>query len=156
RPRHRSVLQVPPPLAPALVPQGGVAAQAPGDWHLFSIAVSWRISPGGATMYYVVTEGRARMLDRVDLRDRASYGVDWIVLKASSPRDALRQWSLLKQGVHPTQGEIELETERYRTDTPGFLPIWEAERLAVSSKIERTLDEVQERQRELAGLQDRL
>src|SRR5262245_56671535 len=107
-------------------------------------------------MYYVVTEGRARMLDRVDLRDRASYGVDWIVLQASSSRDALRQWSLLKPGIHPTQGEIELETERYRTDTPGFLPIWEAERLAVSSKIERTLDEVQERQRELAGLQDRL
>jgi hypothetical protein len=107
-------------------------------------------------MYYVVTEGRARMLDRIDLRDRATYGVDWIVIQAASARDAIRQWGLLKAGVHPTQAEIELETERYRMGTPGYLPVWESESLAVSSKIEQTLGEVQERQRELAGLQDRL
>jgi hypothetical protein len=42
-------------------------------------------------LYYVVTEGRARTLDRLNLRDRATYGLDWMVFYASSPPDSLRQ-----------------------------------------------------------------
>jgi hypothetical protein len=40
-------------------------------------------------MYYAVTEGRANALDRLNLRDRSTYGLDWMVFYASSNADAL-------------------------------------------------------------------
>jgi hypothetical protein len=49
-------------------------------------------------LYYTVTEGRARALDRLNLRDRATHGLDWIVLEATNARDAVRQWRLFKLG----------------------------------------------------------
>ena len=107
-------------------------------------------------MYYVVTEGRARMLDRLNLMDRSTYGVDWMVMKAISARDAVRQWNLFKAGTHPAQGRLELEAARHRTSTPGYTPAWEAESQVISSDIADTLDAVEDRQRELAALQGEL
>src|SRR5262249_60059349 len=108
-------------------------------------------------MYYVVTEGRARTLDRLNLLDRSTYGVDWMVIKATtSARDAVRQWNLFKAGTHPGQGRLELEAARYRTSAPGYTSAWEAESQIISSDIAETLDAVKERQRELAVLQGEL
>src|SRR5262245_40170107 len=107
-------------------------------------------------MYYVVTEGRARMLDRLSLMDRSTYGVDWMVMKATSARDAVRQWNLFKAGTHPAQGRLELEAARHRTSTPGYTPAWEAESQIISSDIAETLDSVEDRQRELAALRGEL
>ena len=107
-------------------------------------------------MYCVVTEGRARMLDRLNLRDRSTYGVDWMVIKAASARDAVRQWNLFKAGSHPVQGRLEFEAARYRTSTPGYTPAWEAESQVVSSDIAEPLDAVEDRQRALAALQGEL
>jgi hypothetical protein len=59
------------------------------------------------TMYYTVTEGRARLLERLNLRDRSTYGVDWMVLDASHARDAVRQWGSFKAGTHPLQGALD-------------------------------------------------
>jgi hypothetical protein len=39
-----------------------------------------------AMMYYVVTEGRANALDRLNLRDRSRYGLDWMVFGSPSGR----------------------------------------------------------------------
>jgi len=107
-------------------------------------------------MYYAVTEGRARTLDRLDLRDRSTYGVDWIVLDAPSGRDALRQWRLFKAGTHPAQAELELEAARYQARAPGCVPAWEADRDMVSSAIARTVEAVDERRQELGRMQGEL
>jgi hypothetical protein len=107
-------------------------------------------------MYYTVTQGRARALERLNLLDRSTYGIDWIVLDASTARDALRQWGLFKAGTHPFQGALELEVARYRTNAPGYVPAWEAESEVVSSDIERTIGAVAAQRRELDELQARL
>jgi hypothetical protein len=85
-------------------------------------------------MYYVVSEGRARVLDRLNVRDRGTYGVDWIVFPATSSRDAVRQWRLFKAGTHPRQGELELEVSRYRAREPDYAPVWEAEPDVIASQ----------------------
>ena len=73
-------------------------------------------------MYYTVTQGRARTLERLNLLDRSTYGIDWIVLDAMTARDALRHWGLFKAGTHPFQGALELEAARYRTNAPATCP----------------------------------
>src|SRR5262249_27612138 len=113
-------------------------------------------SSGGVTMHYVVTEGRARMLDRLSLMDRSTYGVDWMVMNATSARDRAGQGNLFKAGTHPAQGRLELEAARHRTSTPGYTPAWEAESQIISSDIAETLDSVEDRQRELAALRGEL
>jgi hypothetical protein len=107
-------------------------------------------------MYYTVTQGRARTLERLNLLDRSTYGIDWIVLDASTARDALRQWGSFKAGTHPFQGALELEVARYRTNAPGYLPAWAAESAIVSSDIDRTLGAVDAQRRELEELQAHL
>ena len=73
-------------------------------------------------MYYTVTQGRARVLDRFNLLDRATYGFDWIVLDAKNSREAVRRWGSFKAGTHPFQGELEAEVARYRRNAPGYVP----------------------------------
>jgi hypothetical protein len=107
-------------------------------------------------MYYAVTQGRARGLDRLNLRDRSTYGIDWMVLDATSARDAVRQWQTFKAGVHPFQGDLELGAARYRANAPEYQAAREAESEIVSSDIEGTLQEVDERRRELDQLRGRL
>jgi hypothetical protein len=84
-----------------------------------------------ALLYYTVTEGRARTLDRLNLRDRATYGLDWMVFEATSAADAVRQWNRFKAGNHVRQAELELEASSYRTAVPGYAVPWEAESEAV-------------------------
>jgi hypothetical protein len=108
------------------------------------------------TMYYTVTEGRARLLERLNLRDRSTYGVDWMVLDASHARDAVRQWGSFKAGTHPLQGALEAQAASYRTSVPGYVPAWNAESEIVSSDIDRTLGALDEQRRELDELQARL
>ena len=107
-------------------------------------------------MYYTVTQGRARTLERLNLLDRSTYGIDWIVLDAMTARDALRHWGLFKAGTHPFQGALELEVARYRTNAPGYVPAWEAESAIVSSDIDRTIDAVDAQRQELDDLQAHL
>jgi hypothetical protein len=107
-------------------------------------------------MYYTVTQGRARVLDRLNLLDRATYGFDWIVLDAKNSREAVRQWGSFKAGTHPFQAELEAEVARYRRNAPGYVPAWEAESEIVSTDIDRTLDAVAEQRRELEFLQAEL
>jgi hypothetical protein len=101
-------------------------------------------------MYYVVSEGRARVLDRLNVRDRGTYGVDWIVFPATSSRDAVRQWRLFKAGTHPRQGELELEVSRYRARQPDYAPVWEAEPDVIASQAARDLAVVEAQQDALA------
>jgi hypothetical protein len=107
-------------------------------------------------MYYTVTQGRARQLDRLNLLDRATYGFDWMVLDARSAREAVRQWGLFKAGTHPFQGALEAEVARYRRNALGYVPAWRAESAIVSSDIEQTLDAVAAQRRELDLLQAEL
>jgi hypothetical protein len=107
-------------------------------------------------LYYVVAEGRARRLDRLNLRDRATYGLDWMVFYASSARDALRQWEQFKAGTHIGQKDLELEAARYQERRPGFVAAWEAESQAVASKATLTLEDVEARLRELESERERL
>jgi hypothetical protein len=104
-------------------------------------------------MHYIVTEGRARTLDLANVHDRSTYGVDWLVLDATSARDAVRQWNLFKAGTHSQQGRLELEAAAYRTTAPGYVPAWQAESEIVASDIEHTLRHVDERRRELERLE---
>jgi hypothetical protein len=97
-------------------------------------------------LYYVVTEGRARTLDRLNLRDRATYGLDWMVFYASSPPDSLRQWEQFKAGTHIRQAELELEAMSYRERRPEFIAAWEAESQAVAM---HTVEDVEARLRVL-------
>jgi hypothetical protein len=89
--------------------------------------------------YYVVTQGRANILDRLSLRDRTTYGVDWMAFYASSNRDALRQWDLFKAGTHHLQSKLEAEAARYRAAEAGYAPVWEAERDAVAEDAKQDL-----------------
>jgi hypothetical protein len=87
--------------------------------------------------YYAVTEGQARVLDRVHLRDRATYGLDWMVFEATSPADAVRQWEHFKAGTHVRQAGLELEVSNYRgvlpgRPVPGYAAPWEADLEAVA------------------------
>ena len=107
-------------------------------------------------MYYTVTQGRARLLDRLNLLDRTTYGFDWMVLDAQNSREALRQWGLFKAGIHPFQGELEAHVASYRRDAPGYVPAWEAETEILSTDIDRTLYTVDRQRRELEYLQDEL
>jgi hypothetical protein len=107
-------------------------------------------------MYYTVTQGRARLLDRLNLLDRATYGFDWMVLDARSSREAVRQWGLFKAGTHPFQAELEAEVAHYRRNAFGYVPAWEAESDIVSTDIDRTLDVVAEQRQELDHLQAEL
>jgi hypothetical protein len=114
-------------------------------------------------LYYVVTEGRARKLDRINLRDRATYGLDWMVFPANGARDAVRQWGLFKAGRHPRQGELELEVSQFRASEPGYDPVWEAETEAIASQAAQSLEAVEARrdaleheQAELADVQETL
>lgn len=100
-------------------------------------------------LHYIVTEGRARVLDRLNLRDRGTYGHDWMVLYARSAREALRQWRLFKAGTHPRQGELELEVTRYRLQEPGYAAVWEAETEAIASKAAQALEDLDARREEL-------
>jgi hypothetical protein len=70
--------------------------------------------------YYTVTEGRANRLDRLRLRDRSTYGLDWIVLYATSNADAIRQWEQFKSGGHLRQDELEAEAAQYRAASQGY------------------------------------
>lgn len=107
-------------------------------------------------LYYVVAEGRARTLDRLNLRDRATYGLDWMVFYASSARDALRQWEQFKAGTHIGQEDLELEATQYREGRPGYFVTWEAESEAVASKAKDTLEDVEARLRVLEGEREQL
>jgi hypothetical protein len=101
-------------------------------------------------LYYTVTEGRARALDRLNLRDRATYGLDWMVLEATNARDAVRQWQLFKAGTHPRQGELEAEAARYRVAAPGgYAAPWEAEAEAVGLRAADTVRALDARSQEL-------
>ena len=84
--------------------------------------------------YYTVTEGRANRLDLLRLRDRSTYGLDWMVFYASSNPDALRQWEQFKSGAHLRQAELEAEAARYRVATHGYAPPWQAEREVVAAE----------------------
>jgi hypothetical protein len=64
--------------------------------------------------YYVVTEGRANRLDLLQLRDRSTYGLDWMVFYASSAADGIRQWEQLKAGTHLRQDELKDQVMKYR------------------------------------------
>jgi hypothetical protein len=107
-------------------------------------------------MYYVVTEGRARVLDRMNLIDRSTYGIDWMVLDATNSRDAVRQWNVFKAGTHARQAELELEAAKYRSRVPDYLPAWQAESEIVSLEIDETLDTVKTKRQELDQLRGRL
>lgn len=107
-------------------------------------------------LYYVVAEGRARTLDRLNLRDRATYGLDWMVFYASSARDALRQWEQFKAGTHIGQEDLELEAMRYREGRAGYVVAWEAESQAVASKTIDTLEDVEARLRVLESEREQL
>jgi hypothetical protein len=104
---------------------------------------------GVRMLHYIVTEGRARVLDRLNLRDRATYGHDWMVLYARTARDALRQWRLFKAGTHPQQGELELEVTRYRLQEAGYTAVWEAETEAIASKAAQAVEDLDARRAEL-------
>ena len=84
--------------------------------------------------YYVVTEGRANRLDQLRLRDRSTYGLDWMVFYASSNPDAIRQWEQFKSGAHLRQAELEAEAARYRAAAHGYAPPWQAEREVVAAE----------------------
>jgi hypothetical protein len=77
--------------------------------------------------YYTVTEGRANRLDRLRLRDRSTYGLDWMVLYATSNADAIRQWEQFKSGGHLRQDELEDEAAQYRAVSQGYAAPWQAE-----------------------------
>ena len=84
--------------------------------------------------YYTVTEGRANRLDLLRLRDRSTYGLDWMVFYASSNPDAIRQWEQFKSGAHLRQAELEAEAAKYRAGTEGYAPVWQAEREVVAAE----------------------
>jgi hypothetical protein len=84
--------------------------------------------------YYTVTEGRANRLDLLRLRDRSTYGLDWMVFYASSNPDALRQWEQFRAGAHLRQAELEAEATRYRAVAQGYAPPWQAEREVVAAE----------------------
>jgi hypothetical protein len=96
-------------------------------------------------LYYTVTEGRARALDRLNLRDRATYGVDWMVFEATSAADAVRQWQRFKVGNHVRQADLELEASSYRTAVPGYAAPWEAESEAVGLRAAGELSAIEAR-----------
>jgi hypothetical protein len=107
-------------------------------------------------LYHIVAEGRARTLDRLNLRDRATYGLDWMVFYASTPQDALRQWEQFKAGTHIGQADLELEAARYRERRPEFVTAWEAESQAIASKEAGTLEDVEARLRVLESEREQL
>ncbi len=84
--------------------------------------------------YHVVTEGRANRLDRLQLRDRSTYGLDWVVFYASSDADAIRQWEQFKAGIHLRQAELEDQAAKYRGAAEGYAPPWQAEREVVAAE----------------------
>jgi hypothetical protein len=84
--------------------------------------------------YYTVTEGRANRLDLLRLRDRSTYGLDWMIFYASSNPDAIRQWEQFKSGAHLRQAELEAEAAKYRAGTEGYAPVWQAERGVVAAE----------------------
>lgn len=84
--------------------------------------------------YYTVTEGRANRLDLLRLRDRSTYGLDWMVFYASSDPDAIRQWEQFKSGSHLRQAELEAEAAQYRAVSQGYAPPWQAEREVVAAE----------------------
>jgi hypothetical protein len=106
-----------------------------------------------AMLYYTVTEGRANVLDRLNLRDRSTYGLDWMVLPASDARDAIRQWELYKAGTHPRQADLEAEAAQYRAATAGYAPPWEAERDAIAVDAAERLRAVETEQHALREAQ---
>jgi hypothetical protein len=106
-----------------------------------------------AMMYYAVTEDRANALDRLNLRDRSRYGLDWMVFYASSARDAVRQWTLYKVGTHPRQADLEAEAAKYRAATAGYAPAWEAEREAIAVDAADRLRAVETEQGVLSNAQ---
>lgn len=100
-------------------------------------------------LYYTVTEGRARTLDRLNLRDRATYGLDWMVFEATSAADAVRQWNRFKAGNHVRQAELELEASSYRTGVSGYAAPWEAESEAVGLRAASELPVIDARREAL-------
>ena len=96
--------------------------------------------------YYTVTEGRANRLDLLRLRDRSTYGLDWMVFYASSNPDAIRQWEQFKSGAHLRQAELEAEAAQYRATAHGYAPPWQAEREVVAAEA---VDRVRAEQRVL-------
>jgi hypothetical protein len=107
-------------------------------------------------LYYTVTEGRARALDRLNLRDRATYGVDWMVFEATSAADAVRQWNRFKAGNHVRQAELELEASSYRTGIPGYAAPWEADSEAVGLRAAAELPSIEARSEALREAQAEL
>ncbi len=104
-------------------------------------------------LYYVVTEGRANILDRLNLRNRSTYGLDWMVFYASTARDSVRQWTLYKAGTHPRQADLEAEAAGYRAATAGYAPAWEAEREVIAVDAADRLHAVETEQGVLSDAQ---
>jgi hypothetical protein len=109
--------------------------------------------------YYVVTEGRANLLDRLQLRDRSTYGLDWMVFYASSAADGIRQWEQFQSGAHLEQDELQAEAAKYRAASTGYAPAWQAEREVVAaeaaSRVRAEQSVLRERQAKLdAARQD--
>ena len=103
--------------------------------------------------YHVVTEGRANRLDRLQLRDRSTYGLDWMVFYASSDADAIRQWEQFKSGIHLRQPELEDQAAKYRLAAEGYAPPWQAEREVVAAEAaERVRAEQSVLRQRAAGL----
>jgi hypothetical protein len=103
--------------------------------------------------YYTVTEGRANRLDRLQLRDRSTYGLDWMVFYASSDPDALRQWEQFKSGTHLRQAELEAEAAQYRAAAHGYAPPWQAEQEVVAAEA---VERVRAEQSALRAREERL
>lgn len=103
--------------------------------------------------YYTVTEGRATRLDRFELRDRSTYGLDWMVFYASSDPDALRQWEQFKSGTHLRQAEREAEAAQYRAAAHGYAPPWQAEQEVVAAEA---VERVRAEQSALRAREERL
>ena len=116
---------------------------------------------GEPMQYYVVTEGRANLLDRLQLRDRSTYGLDWMVFYASSAADGIRQWEQFKAGTHLRQAELEDQAATHLASPPrGYAPPWQAEREVVAAEAaERVRAEqgvLRERQADLDAVQQEL
>jgi hypothetical protein len=89
--------------------------------------------------YYTVTEGWANRLDLLRLRNRSTYGLDWMVFYASSSADAIRQWEQFKSGTHLRQGELEAEAAQYRAAAQGYAPPWQAEREVLAAEAAKRI-----------------
>lgn len=75
-------------------------------------------------MNYIIHEGEVRPASRSALRRvvamegryaRERYGLEWILVQAGSPADALAQAVAFDARLHPAQTEMELFVALYRS-----------------------------------------